>query len=261
MIAALWRRRSLREASWSEAEMDTSTAAAPRKGLVLLVDPDDDSRVLYGESLRLAAFNVEEATDGREALVRAAASTPTIIVTETRLRFIDGYALCSLFRGDPPTRETPIIVLTADAVPAQLDRARESGADSVLVKPCPPEELLAEIDRLPATWLQPRAASAPSAAARPAPAGDELPFAQEQRSTQEKRSTYVKAHQRFETTTPPRPPPELWCPSCALRLKYERSHIGGVSDRHPEQWDYYSCAGGCGMFQYRQRTRRLRPAG
>jgi CheY-like chemotaxis protein len=118
---------------------------------VLLVDPDDDSRGLHRESLRLAAFDVEEATDGREALVRAAASPPTIIVTDTRLRFIDGYALCSLFRGDPPTRDTPIIVLTADAYPAQLDRARESGADSVLVKPCQPEELLAEIDRLPAT--------------------------------------------------------------------------------------------------------------
>ena len=120
---------------------------------------------MYGESLRLAAFDVEEATDGREALVRAAASTPTIIVTETRLRFIDGYALCSLFRGDPPTRDTPIIVLTGDAVPAQLDRARDSGADSVLVKPCLPEQLIAAIDRLPATWLQPRAAPAPGSAA------------------------------------------------------------------------------------------------
>jgi two-component system chemotaxis response regulator CheY len=234
--------------------MDTSTTAASRKGLVLLVDPDDDSRVLYGESLRLAAFDVEEATDGREALVRAAASTPTIIVTETRLRFIDGYALCSLFRGDPPTRDTPIIVLTGDAVPAQLDRARDSGADSVLVKPCLPEQLIAAIDRLPATWLQPRAAPASGVAARHARSEDLLDAAPE------KRRTRVRAHQRFETTTPPLSPPELWCPSCTVLLKYERSHIGGVSDRHREQWDYYSCPGSCGTFQYRQRTRRLRPA-
>ena len=236
--------------------MDTSTTVASRKGLVLLVDPDDDSRVLYRESLRLAAFDVEEATDGREALVRAAASTPTIIVTETRLRFIDGYALCSLFRGDPPTRDTPIIVLTADAVPAQLDRARDSGADSVLVKPCLPEELIAAIDGLPATWLQPRAAPAPGVVARHARSEDDGLDA-----AREKRRTRVKAHQRFETTTPPLPPPELWCPSCTALLKYERSHIGGVSDRHREQWDYYACPGSCGMFQYRQRTRRLRPAG
>jgi two-component system chemotaxis response regulator CheY len=235
--------------------MDTPTATALRKGLVLLVDPDDACRAWYGNALRLAAFDVEEATDGREALVRAAAWTPTIIVTETRLRFIDGYALCALFRSDPTTRDAPIIVLTADPYPAQLDRARGSGADSVLVKPCPPEQLLAEIDGFPATWLQPGAARAPGVAAQPAAMADVLLFAPQTRRTQ------VRAHQRFETTTPPRPPPELWCPSCALRLKYERSHIGGVSERHPEQWDYYSCATGCGTFQYRQRTRRLRPAG
>jgi CheY-like chemotaxis protein len=234
-------------------DMNTPTAAAPRKALVLLVDPDEDSRAPHAESLRSAAFDVEEAIDGREALVRAAASTPTIIVTETRLRFIDGYALCSLFRRDPPTRDTAIIVLTGDALPAQLDRARDSGADLVLVKPCPPEHLLAELERLPSMWIE--AGSLPSVAARLSRSRNLLEFAQQ------KRRTHVRAHQRFETTTPPLQPPSLSCPSCARQLKYERSHIGGVSDRYPEQWDYYSCAAGCGMFQYRQRTRRLRPAG
>jgi hypothetical protein len=41
-------------------------------------------------------------------------------------------------------------------------------------------------------------------------------------------------------------------------LTYERSHIGGVSERNSEQWDYYECPSGCGTFQYRQRTRKLR---
>src|SRR6266852_2752172 len=108
--------------------VETHTAAADPKALVLLVVPDDDNRVLYADSLRLAAFDVEEAADGREALVRAAAKTPTIIVTETGLPFINGYALCALFRNDPLTRNAAIIVLTADARPAQVHRARDSGA-------------------------------------------------------------------------------------------------------------------------------------
>jgi len=41
-------------------------------------------------------------------------------------------------------------------------------------------------------------------------------------------------------------------------LKYLHSHIGGVSARHSEQWDYFECPGACGTFQYRERTRRLR---
>lgn len=42
-----------------------------------------------------------------------------------------------------------------------------------------------------------------------------------------------------------------------MPLQYERSHIGGVSHVHAEQWDDYECAA-CGTFQYRQRTRKLR---
>jgi hypothetical protein len=62
------------------------------------------------------------------------------------------------------------------------------------------------------------------------------------------------------TTTPPLRPPELKCLSCDVTLKYEHSFVGGVSDRHPEQWDYYKCDQ-CGTFQYRQRTRKLRRVG
>jgi len=50
----------------------------------------------------------------------------------------------------------------------------------------------------------------------------------------------------------------LVCPNCDRALQYVRSHVGGVSARLSEQWDYYTCHGACGTFQYRQRTRRLR---
>jgi hypothetical protein len=71
------------------------------------------------------------------------------------------------------------------------------------------------------------------------------------------RRSLVRAHQRHETSTPPLTPPELLCPNCDRPLSYDRSHIGGVSERHQEQWDYFEC-GACGTFQYRQRTRKLR---
>jgi hypothetical protein len=67
----------------------------------------------------------------------------------------------------------------------------------------------------------------------------------------------VRAFQRFKTTTPPLEPPELVCPACDHKLQYQGSHLGGVSDRHPEQWDEFRCAA-CGPFEYRQRTRKLR---
>ena len=73
------------------------------------------------------------------------------------------------------------------------------------------------------------------------------------------RTALSKAHQRFTTTAPPAEPPALTCPTCDRPLTYEQSHIGGVSDRHPEQWDDFTCST-CGTFQYRHRTRKLRRA-
>ena len=66
------------------------------------------------------------------------------------------------------------------------------------------------------------------------------------------------SHRRYDTSTPPATPPELRCPTCDGTLHYERSHVGGVSEKHAEQWDYFSCSGPCGRFEYRQRTRKLR---
>jgi hypothetical protein len=67
-----------------------------------------------------------------------------------------------------------------------------------------------------------------------------------------------QTHDRRATTTPPLDPPPLTCPVCDLALKYVSSHIGGVSIKHPEQWDDFECVA-CGRtFQYRQRTRKLR---
>ena len=72
------------------------------------------------------------------------------------------------------------------------------------------------------------------------------------------RLTLKKAHLRGDTTAPPSPPPLLRCGSCDAALQYMRSHIGGVSSKHPEQWDYFVCSFGCGEFEYRARTRKLR---
>ena len=73
------------------------------------------------------------------------------------------------------------------------------------------------------------------------------------------RVTLVPRRQREAhiTVGPEIAAPELRCPSCDGPLTYERSHLGGVSHRQPEQWDDYTCPV-CGTFEYRHRTRKLR---
>ena len=229
-------------------------AAAPARAL--LVDRDPDTRQMYGEFLKQRSYVIDEAEDGRQALAEALAHVPDVIVTETRLLGISGYDLCRLLREDAVTRTAPIVMVTGDAFDAAIARAYDAGADVVLVKPCLPERLADEISRLLSARCQTRrddtAADADSAPPATSPDRGDTPAG--------RRTTLSRAHLRGDTSTPPLPPPALVCPACDQPLRYLKSHVGGVSARHPEQWDYYECASGCGAFQYRQRTRKLRRA-
>ena len=201
---------------------------------------DEDTRALYRESLRVAGCDVVDAADGREALVKALVHRPALVITETRLPIFDGYALCQILRHDSMTRDVPILVVTGETQPNELDRARDAGADVVLTKPVSFDALLTEIQRL---LRRPERATESSAAGTSSKGHCRTPVAE--------------AYQRL-ATTPRVKPPTLVCPTCDTPLVHERSHVGGVS-KQPEQWDDYSCR--CGTFVYRHRTRRLRRVG
>jgi DNA-binding response OmpR family regulator len=232
----------------------TRTAASslkPQPILALLVDPDPDTRSLYRDHLRLSAFRVEEAADGREALAKALTNRPDIVITDTRLPGINGFDLIVLLRRDPATHTIPVIVVTPDADAGNLAYARRVGADAVLTKPCLPDCLLAEIRRrVDGSGSRVQTAERSREPLRSGRA--------DQTTASPRRFALSHAYQRHSTMAPLTPPPHLICPQCDEALEYQRSHIGGVSDRHPEQWDYFECSKGCGTFQYRHRTRKLR---
>jgi CheY-like chemotaxis protein len=231
-----------------------ATPSVTRQLTVLLVDHDVDTRRMYAAYLQQSTC-VEEAEDGREALAKAIARRPSVVVTETRLPGIDGFELCRILRQDEATRSIPIVVVTADAFGRDVHRARTSGADVVLTKPCLPEQLGCEIRRLLAASIDGRSRTRMMRGQ----SGYQLPGGGVLRSPQNPHGFIAsRAFERLATTDPPNPPPSLVCPVCDRPLVYVRSHVGGVSARHAEQWDYFECAAGCGTFQYRHRTRRLR---
>lgn len=210
----------------------TNTNPSPSpvlRRVALLVDGDADTRRMYAEYLRLSSeWLVDEAADGREALAKAISQRPAVVVTETRLPGMSGFDLCQILRSDHLTAGVSIIVVTGDALENDIRRARMSGADTVLVKPCLPEQLYAEIERV---------------VARGAEAGD---------------GHDAPPVARRETDPRHFTPPTVLCPVCDGPMRYLRSHVGGVGRRVREQWDYFECTSGCGTFQYRQRTRKLR---
>jgi CheY-like chemotaxis protein len=223
-----------------------STSQAPvasRPVCVLVVDADPDTRALYREVFHTNGWDVVEAADGREALAKALARPPALVMTEVWLPFIDGYALCDILRHDRATTAVPILVVTAEARSVGVDCARTVGANAVLIKPTTPEQVLAEARRL----LSDRRDADRSG---PPPALRTV-------ESSHRRPRLSKSFARFVTTTPPAAPPRLVCPSCDESLTYQHSYVGGVSAKNAEQWDLYVCPGSCGTFQYRHRTRKL----
>jgi CheY-like chemotaxis protein len=220
--------------------------------LALLVDRDFETRKLYAEYLTLCACVVEEAEDGREALAKAIARQPDVIVAETRLPGLSGIDLCHLLRQDASTRSIPIVFVTGDAFQNQV-KCAQAGADAVLMKPCLPETVFAEILRL---LDQPAEQRERTRTLREKPNGDAESVVRSRMLP--RRPILSRTHNRLDTTEPPNAPPILVCPVCDHALRYYRSHVGGVNARHSEQWDYFDCSNGCGTFQYRQRTRRMR---
>jgi CheY-like chemotaxis protein len=210
---------------------------------VLVADADPDTRTLYELALPLAGCEVVQAGDGRDALTKALTETPTLIITELRLPLIGGIALCEIIRRDAATRSVPILVVTSETRPTELERIRNAGASAVLVKPTLPDAIVNEVRHL---LTHPT-----NGASEPAPAA--TPSNGPKNSNQ---TALAKTYARFRTTSPPARPPALMCPTCDDSLEYNHSYVGGVSSLHAEQWDYYTCST-CGRFRYRQRTRKL----
>src|SRR5262245_60740445 len=130
-----------------------SMVAAPRGAVLatssaLIVSSDASDRQFYVACLQRASYEIDEASDGREALAKAMTRPYGAIVMETPLPGIDGFSLCELVKHDPTIRHTPIVFITISEQLGDIDRARRAGADSILLKPCGSDVLVLEVGRV-----------------------------------------------------------------------------------------------------------------
>jgi two-component system, cell cycle response regulator DivK len=115
--------------------------------LILIVDDVRDNREGYAEYLRFRSFRVLEAGTGTEAIEKAERCHPDVIVLDMRLPDIDGTEVSRRLRAAGFDRTT-IIAISACVARADVGAAIESGCDSFLPKPCLPDALVTEINRL-----------------------------------------------------------------------------------------------------------------
>jgi CheY-like chemotaxis protein len=115
---------------------------------ILLVDDYPDALETWSLFLQIKGYEVVTAQDGRTAVDLAISEHPHVVVMDLDLPVLSGCEAARLLRERADTSGIPLIAATGYSQGSQLDEARRAGFDSVLVKPCDPDELVAEISRL-----------------------------------------------------------------------------------------------------------------
>ncbi len=120
---------------------------------VLVVDDEEDSRDICRAILENHGYQVLQAIDGEYAVRLAREHHPDLILMDLMLPKLTGWSAGEWIKRDPETADIPVVALTVRAAEADRERARVSGFDSYLAKPCSPGRVLAEVKRLigPAT--------------------------------------------------------------------------------------------------------------
>lgn len=117
-------------------------------GRVLVVDDDDVIRQLITVNLELEGFDVSTAVDGQDCLDKVAEVAPSVITLDVMMPRLDGWEAASRLRADPATADIKVVLLSARAQEADLERGNRLGVDAYLTKPFDPDELIDVVRRL-----------------------------------------------------------------------------------------------------------------
>ena len=113
------------------------------RGSILAVDDEEDVLELVRYNFHKEGFKVDTATTGEDALKKARANVPNVILLDIMLPGIDGIEVCRQLKADSKTSSIPIIMLTAKGEESDIVSGLEVGADDYVTKPFSPRELLA----------------------------------------------------------------------------------------------------------------------
>jgi two-component system, cell cycle response regulator DivK len=123
------------------------TQSGPNGKMVLLVEDNEDNRIVYSTILRHFGYSVSEAMNGEDGISKARIEHPDLILMDISIPVIDGWEATQVLKHDPKTRSIPIIALTAHALASDREKAMEVGCDGYLAKPCEPRAVVAEVER------------------------------------------------------------------------------------------------------------------
>ena len=113
---------------------------------VLVVDDNRLSRELIVDILRPLSLEVAEAPDGTTALAAARDMRPDLVLLDLAMPDMDGFAVLNALRRDPECARTPVVAVTANAMPGERSKALLAGFSDFLTKPLRSAELRQRVE-------------------------------------------------------------------------------------------------------------------
>lgn len=119
-----------------------------RKDLEVLIVEDRQVmlKIIRRLLVQLGYARIDEATNGLEALGRLGGKRYDLILSDWNMEPMSGFELLKLVRAEPATKETPFVLITAEAKPENILAAKAAGASGYLVKPFKLDALERTID-------------------------------------------------------------------------------------------------------------------
>ena len=128
-----------------------ATATAAARVRALYVDDNESNRALVQAMFAAMGFICETATDGEAGVEAATSGGWDVILMDIQMPIMDGITATRRIRAlDGPTAATPIIALTANTLPAQVQTYVEAGMDDCVAKPINMVELMTKVSH----WAQ-----------------------------------------------------------------------------------------------------------
>src|SRR5260221_11647347 len=118
------------------------------KGKILVVDDEIYIVHILDFSLGMEGYEVITALDGEQALEKARAEHPDLIVLDIMMPKLDGYETCKMRKADASTKDIPVILLSAKGRNGDQKIGFEVGADGYITNPFSPRELVERINAI-----------------------------------------------------------------------------------------------------------------
>ncbi|MBI1795498.1 MAG: response regulator [Candidatus Eisenbacteria bacterium] len=118
------------------------------KGRILVVDDEIYIVHILDFSLGMEGYEVITALDGEQALEKARAEKPDLIVLDIMMPKLDGYETCKMLKAEAGTKDIPVILLSAKGRNVDQKIGFEVGADDYITKPFSPRKLVERINAI-----------------------------------------------------------------------------------------------------------------